>query len=169
MTPVTRDQGDTARALLTPHPVRLVPIVSRWPRVAAASPFPATGTRRCHPQHYCWQWSVYTSPLMAIQLQLLLPCSLVLPTLNFMYLVYVLEAPYPSLRYIIERLCYAELELFPPSRLVSLDLLLDLLHCLHLKCCLGRGAENREVTVPKGRVRGGLVQTARLHLPHSPT
>ena len=45
---------------------------------------------------------------------------------------------------------------FPPSRLVSLDLLLDLLHCLHLKCCLGRGAEDREVTVPKGRVRGGV-------------
>ena len=47
-------------------------------------------------------------------------------------------------------------KLFPPSRLVSLDLLLDLLHCLHLKCCLGRGAEDREVTVPKGRVRGGV-------------
>ena len=60
-------------------------------------------------------------------------------------------------------------KLFPPSRLVSLDLLLDPLHCLYLKCCLGRGAADREVTVPKGRVRGGLVQTARLYLPHSLT
>ena len=61
------------------------------------------------------------------------------------------------------------LSIFPPSSLVSLDLLLDSLHCLHLKCCLGRGAADREVTVPKGRVRGGLVQTTRLYLPHSLT
>ena len=60
-------------------------------------------------------------------------------------------------------------QIFPPSSLVSLDLLLDSLHCLHLKCCLGRGAADREVTVPKGRVRGGLVQTTRLYLPHSLT
>ena len=47
-----------------------------------------------------------------------------------------------------------------------LDLLdLVLLHCLHLKCCLGRGTADREVTVPKGRVRGGLVQTASTSQP----